>query len=75
MYLSADSDRDPGPLLERAHVLRQQLLGEHGVLPAGTEGPREAVVVFEGAPRNSGLQTLLWPRGVDLSVVVAWGVR
>lgn len=38
-YLRADGDGDPSPLLERADVLGQQLLGEDRVLPAGTEGP------------------------------------
>lgn len=37
-YLRADGDGNPGPLLKRADVLGQQLLGKDWVLPAGAEG-------------------------------------
>lgn len=66
-YLSADCNRDPGPLLECAHVFRQELLRQHGVLPTRTEWATETMVVLESAPRHSWLKALLGPSGVDLS--------
>lgn len=65
-YLRADSDGNPRPFLERAHVLREELFGEDGILPTGAEGAAETVVVLERAPRDSGLETLLRPRRINL---------